>query len=349
MAYLTKYGGIWGTVPATAGDVFFVSPSASYTIGVGRAGAGVAFDASDDNDGKAPERAVRTIQRAIDLATANVGDVIVLLPGTHRTTAQLNVNKAGLKILGVHGAEGKGNELRPLVVITSMASDTVGNTGTSDDLINVTVSDTEIGYVELRPTMGYDTVVFETAASLDGFYLHDFKIDLETPAVSLDTRGINFSHRAARAGSAYGIFSGTGSLVSAVKLENFFIESDGAQGPGIELATCSGVIRSGVFYNSAGTWANAIRVATGVDTVYGDRLAFLTSGTMSVPIEGTDANIQVGFVLDNATFVGPFTDNLKPLDGFTVTDNEDFTVDMAVGANVVKATATGSVAVLLIT
>jgi hypothetical protein len=191
--------------------------------------------------------------------------------------------------------------------------------------------------------------VFETAESLDGFYLHDFKIDLETPDVSLNTRGINFSHRAARAGSAYGIFSGTGSLVSAVKLENFFIESDGAQGPGIELATCSGVIRGGVFYNSAGTWANAIRVATGVDTVYGDRLAFLTSGTMSVPIEGTDANIQVGFVLDNATFVGPFTDNLKPLDGFTVTDNEDFTVDMAVGANVVKATATGSVAVLLIT
>lgn len=349
MSYLTKYGGMWGTVPATAGDVFFVAPSASYSIGVGRAGANVSFSASDDNDGKSPERAVLTIQRAIDLAVANNGDVVVLLPGTHRPTATVNVNKAGLKILGVHGAEGKGNELNPLVVVTTMASDTVGNTGTSDDLLNVTVDNTEIGYVTLRPTVGYDAVAFETQAELNGFYMHDFKIDLYTPEVALDTRGINFSHRRARVGSGYGVFSGTGSLIRGIKLENFYIESDGAQGPGLELATCAGVVRNGLFYNSAGTWDIAVRVATGVDTVHASNLAFITSGTLGVPIEGTDADIQVGFVLDDTSFSGPFTSNAKPLDGFTVTDNEDYTVDMTIGKNVVRATATGAISMILIT
>jgi hypothetical protein len=59
---------------------------------------------SDGNDGLSPERPLATIAQAIANCTANVGDVIVLLPGTHNATtlagstaaAALAFSKAGI-------------------------------------------------------------------------------------------------------------------------------------------------------------------------------------------------------------------------------------------------------------
>lgn len=95
MAFLTKYGTQFGQLPITVGNVFFVAPSATYTV------AGRAYSASDDNDGLSPERAVLTIARAVALATASVGDVIALLPGTHTTTSAVALSKAGLTFVGL--------------------------------------------------------------------------------------------------------------------------------------------------------------------------------------------------------------------------------------------------------
>ena len=90
MSYLTKAGLLWGQVPHTTGRVYFVSPGATYTI------AGRTYSASDDHDGLSPERALRTVAQAITNASASVGDVIVLLEGTHTVTATVGVSKAGL-------------------------------------------------------------------------------------------------------------------------------------------------------------------------------------------------------------------------------------------------------------
>jgi hypothetical protein len=76
------------------GKTIFVAPSASYTVG------GNAYSASDDNDGLSPERAKLTISGAITNATANAGDVIALLPGTH-TSAAAALSKAGLTFVGL--------------------------------------------------------------------------------------------------------------------------------------------------------------------------------------------------------------------------------------------------------
>jgi hypothetical protein len=89
MGYLTKYGSMWGAIPMTGGQVFWVAPAASYTVD------GRAYSASDDNDGLSPERALRTVNRACALATASVGDVIALLPGAHVTPTAAAVSKAG--------------------------------------------------------------------------------------------------------------------------------------------------------------------------------------------------------------------------------------------------------------
>ena len=72
--------------------IFFIAPSASYTID------GRAHIASDENDGLHPERALLTINRFVALATANVGDVGKLLPGTHTMSAI--DKKPGLTLVG---------------------------------------------------------------------------------------------------------------------------------------------------------------------------------------------------------------------------------------------------------
>src|SRR4051812_41937189 len=92
-----KPGIIQGALPFTLGNMFFVAPSASYTV-AGVRGA-QAFSASDDNSGLDPEHALLTIAAAIAKCTANVGDTIVLLPGTH-SSAAASLATAGVTFMG---------------------------------------------------------------------------------------------------------------------------------------------------------------------------------------------------------------------------------------------------------
>src|SRR3990167_4407049 len=98
MGYLTKYGSLWGQIPQTPGQVFWVAPGASYTVD------GIAYTASDGNDGLSPTRAVLTVDYAIGLNTAKVGDAIVLLPGAHTSAATITVDVAGITITGMPGS-----------------------------------------------------------------------------------------------------------------------------------------------------------------------------------------------------------------------------------------------------
>lgn len=107
MGMLTKFGTIWGHIPQTGGRVFWVGPGSSSASTVTIDGRSYAM--SDGNDGLSPERPLSTITQAISNATANVGDVIVLLPGTHNASTQtgqtasgaLAFNKAGLTFVGL--------------------------------------------------------------------------------------------------------------------------------------------------------------------------------------------------------------------------------------------------------
>lgn len=71
----------------TAGKVYFVD----------------AVDGSDDNDGKTPYTAKKTIQKAYDLTVANQDDTVVLLPGTSfaNLTANLAIDNAYTHIVGL--------------------------------------------------------------------------------------------------------------------------------------------------------------------------------------------------------------------------------------------------------
>jgi len=170
MGYVTKYGSFWGMIPQTSGRVFWVAPSASYTV------EGRAYSASDNNDGLSPERAVLTLDYAIGLCTANVGDVIVLLPGAHSWSASVAVDVAGITITGIP----RGNfhhESRMPISGTKCVS-TVTTSATADEIMNVTAANVEICHLHFIAIAGAATVDFTSAAT--NLHIHDCTWNITT-------------------------------------------------------------------------------------------------------------------------------------------------------------------------
>lgn len=104
-------------IPSTTGTYFFV-----------HSGTG-----SSTNDGKSPTQAVASIDQAINLCTANTGDVILVMPGHAETitaAAGIDADVAGIFIVGLGSGEN-----RPVV--------TFGTATTADldvDAANITIS-----------------------------------------------------------------------------------------------------------------------------------------------------------------------------------------------------------------
>ena len=173
MGFLTKYGSAWGAIPMTGGSVFWVAPSASYTVD------GKAYSASDDHDGLSPERAKLTIGSAVTAATANVGDVIALLPGAHTTAAALAVSKAGLTFVGLpYMPEGDGVQATPQVSITGTAA--IG--------VAVTAADVSFYNITFVPITQFQAVTFTTAANRLRF--KHCMVDLTGVTGHANTKGI---------------------------------------------------------------------------------------------------------------------------------------------------------------
>jgi hypothetical protein len=258
MSYITKFGSFWGVIPQTSGRVFWVAPSASYTV------EGRTYAASDNNDGLSPERAVLTLDYAIGLCTASVSDVIVLLPGAHSWSASVAADVAGITITGLPG--GAGHPMRQRTSITTSAD---------DEIINITAANVELAYLHIIPVTTKAGVDFTTAA--DGLYVHDCSIDMFTAAANTGTKGIAATALA--------------QAPSRILIERVYAESDGAQGHAIDIGDAYGaVVQDCTFRLTAGTWAAAAKSA-GVTSQHSiwRRCHFQAAvGTMTVGILGSD-------------------------------------------------------------
>jgi len=188
MGYLTKWGGIWGFNPVTTGSIFFVAPvsssSASYTI------ENRSYTASDGNDGLSPERALATVKQAISLATANNGDIICLLPGTHNASTATNetaagniaVNKAGLTFIGLPAIADTvvtPGVIKPPAIITAPAA-TIA--------VSVTAARTTFLNLSILPITQKAGIDFTTAAN--HLTVANCFFDLATPVGHASTKGL---------------------------------------------------------------------------------------------------------------------------------------------------------------
>jgi hypothetical protein len=181
MGYLTKYGTLWGMIPQTTGSVFWVAPAASYTV------EGRSYSASDDNDGLSPERAFRTIDYAVGKCTANVGDVIVAMPGAHTATGTITVDVAGITITGMGG--GPRHVANAMAAGGSRQRTSVTQATASTNVFTVTATDVELAYLHLIPVAGAAAISASNAA--DRLYVHDCTFNMTT-ATNTATFGISF-------------------------------------------------------------------------------------------------------------------------------------------------------------
>ena len=117
------------------------------------------------NSGRRPERALITIDAAVNLCTANNGDIIIVLPGhaeTISTAGGLALDIAGISVIGM----GEGQD-RPRLTMSAVASSvTVGaasirlqnilflSTAASTIVVDVNSTDFTIEECEFRRTSG---------------------------------------------------------------------------------------------------------------------------------------------------------------------------------------------------
>jgi hypothetical protein len=212
MAYITKYGSFWGLIPQTSGRVVWVAPSATYTV------EGRSYAASDGNDGLSPERAVLTLNAAVALVSANVGDVIVLLPGAHSWSATQTLSVAGITITGIpsgapfsatRGNAG-GHRARTSVTVSAAAT----------NVLTPTAADIEIAYLHIIPVAAAAGI--KPSAAADRLFVHDCTWYIATAADSATT-GID------------GTWTGTTTTLDDVVLRNLYFHIEGNQGPALRM------------------------------------------------------------------------------------------------------------------
>lgn len=325
MGFITKYGTQWGAIPMTAGNVHWVAPSATYTV------EGRSYGASDGNDGLSPERALLTIQQAVTNATANAGDIIVALPGTHTVaTTSVAWNKAGLTLMGLpyfpQGRVSRASAIfsQPKTIITTSI--------TTDEAINITAADSTFVNFVARPITGAAFANFTTAASR--LKVLDVHIDLKTPVGAANTAGF--------------VATGATQAPTYVSFVNCTAEEDNAgtsQSYAINLgAAAPFLVDSCTIWKDGNTgssaaWAVAIKVndnAWGffrdVDFLQCTQTAAIAGGSITKGIEGVDMT-----VLESITALRCFahTSVTKAFDDFGAGD-------VALGNNYVTTVAGGT-------
>lgn len=241
MGYITKYGGFWGQLPQTTGRLFWVAPSASYVV------EGRTYSASDNNDGLSPEQALLTIAAGVALCTANVGDVVVLLPGSHTLTATVTIATAGITITGIPGSGPREADRMPGA--PTRARSQITQSTTANDIFTLTAAgdDVEICWLHFNNATQGDGIVIPLGA--DRPFIHDCTF-ANTATATATAECIHFSS------------STTGTVNNAV-IRNCYFLTSGNQGPAVRaLGTVIGLkIESCTFeLQGAAAWDDAIEI-----------------------------------------------------------------------------------------
>ncbi len=296
MGYLTKYGTNWGSIPEQGGNIYWVAPAASYTI------EGRTYVASDDNDGLSPEKALRRINRAWAMVAASVDDTIALLPGTHSaaaagtsTATSIAANVAGVRMIGIPRNSQTGNPYRKKTFVTCAAA---------DETINVTAADIEMAnFTLLGDVLNTASANLNLSAAANGFYMHDFAVDVTAQTASTSILGIDAT------GAATG-----------VAIQRGYFRVDGAFGAMVDV---TGLVSSYVedcdVDLTAGTLAAAMTVGAAA-TVTIRRNSFYGAGTHTAAISGTGATVAGACRLHYNLFSVLCT---VPIDNFSATNLTD--------------------------
>ena len=318
MAYLNKAGMLWAGVPQTAGRVFWVAAGSSYTID------GATYSASDENDGLSPKRPLRRVNRAWALVTANAGDIIVLLPGTHSactantaTAASVAANVAGVTMMGLPGTM-RGNIMYPKAFLTCVAA---------DQTVNVTAADIEIANIAfLGDALNVGSALVDFSAAANRLYVHDCTFDVTAQTANTGILGIDALGAAAH-----------------VTIERSSFTTDGVFCACIDMTgTTDSLVQDNIFNHQTGTLAAQITTGAATDrlTIRGN-LFNDGAGTVTAGIDGTGATIAGGVIITRNRFGVTYTKCVANFDSgeAELSENYDSGIGATDGGVVVTGTA----------
>ena len=307
MGNLTKYSSFIDSIPQACGRVFWVAPALSYMVD------GKYYEASDGNDGRDPTRALRYVNRAWSLVTANQGDVIVLLPGAHSaantagTATSVAANVAGVTMTGLPC--GKGNPYRKRTSLTCAAA---------DQTVNVTAADIEIANITfLGDVLNTGSANLDFSSAAHRLYIHDCTVDVTAQTANTGILG----------------FDATGAAAN-VMIERCVFHVDGAFGAMVDMsATTESCVQDCIFSLQTGTLAVALLTGA-AGRLYIRRNQFNAgAGTITAPISGTGATVANGVYVSMNLFGVNSTVTVDNFDAAeaVLSMNYIFTVDGGTG------------------
>lgn len=318
MSFLTKYGSFWGFVPETSGNVYWVSPTPTYVI------EGRTYSASDNNDGLSPERALLTIQYANNQCAANANDVIMLLPGTYTSAAVVNLNRAGITIVGLSPSMCSSHKWRSFAgnVKTNWTSTLAGTA------VALTVADVSFFGINFIPVTAQ---TFMTAVTCPRTSFQNCAVTLSA-AVSTSTKGIVFS----------------GGSTAAVVFTNCYLLNSAAasaQGPVLDLSGVTDFLVQDSMVICKGTssaWAVAIQLGAGSSgLIRNNHIAATNIGTITIGIDGTGVVVANSVMLSNNFYgVSPGAGAVKNLANADASIVQNFYGTAGAGAGFVIQTIT---------
>lgn len=307
-----------GDVPGFLGRVFWVNPTASYTMN------GDSVEASDNNSGLQPQHPLRTVQAAINLATASAQDVIAMLPGSHNSAAQVTITKAGLTFIGISPNLRDRENYKPHA-LGSKVNWTSTLAGTA---VALSVADTTFIGINMIPVTAR---TFMSWATCPRTAVIDCAITLSA-AASTSTKGIVAS-------------GGSSENCSITNCEILNSVATSAQGPAFDLTGLAQFIfeDSKVFLTgTSSAWAVAIQLGAGSSGLFRKNyLTTLGAGTMTIGIDGTGVAVANAILFDDNKYgVSPgagAVKNLTNADGGIV---QNFYATIGAGAGFVIQTVT---------
>lgn len=179
---------------------------------------------SDTNDGKAPDRAFKTLDYSIAKCTANNGDVIYVLPGhaENLTTATaVNIDVAGITIIGL----GSGSDIPTFSTTATAGSITIGAANTSIKNIKMVanIADGTTAGITVAAAGDYctlDGVLFRDTSAANEFLVH---ISVATTVTDLVVKNCSLVTLAGSLTNSI-LFAGTTSDV-VISSNHFFVDS----------------------------------------------------------------------------------------------------------------------------
>jgi hypothetical protein len=313
MSLLTKYGTLWGDVPQTTGDVWWVSPADSYTVG------GNTYAASNGNDGLSPDRALRTPAQAISNARADNGDVVMMLPGTHTSASQVALSKAGLTFVGAHPVTRIAPQLRTYALNTKVNwTSTFAGTAVAN-----TAADCAFVGINMIPLTAR-TFMSMIATPRNAFI--GCAVTMSATA-STSTKGIVFS----------GAAGANCSFVDCVFLNNV---ATSAQGPCLDLTAADNFLVEGcevLLKGTSSAWAVAIQLGAASAGIFRRNfIGAVNAGTITIGIDGTGVAVANAVnLIDNRYGVSPGAGATKNFDNTDVSLVNNYYGTIGAGAGFV--------------